>query len=175
MSIKRVFIVMMLAAMMLTGASLTGAQAPAPTAAGEYTGVLENLQGTLLTVSGLTFDVTNVVLDDDVQWAPGVLTEISFTSGAGVLTANFVDDADDGTGTGYLIGTLEAIDGATVTVGGLVFAVTPDSFDDDVTYEVGMLVEVDFAFNGGLLSSDDVEAWGMDDADEADEEANEDE
>ena len=170
MSFKRALIFIMLAATLLTSAVLTNAQ-EALTAAGEYSGTLEALNDSQLTVSGLTFDVSDVTPDDDEVWEPGLLVEVSFTASGGLLSATYVDvvEEDENGAGGYLVGTLEAVSAESVTVGGLTFGVASDGFDEDVIYEVGLTVEIEFGFSEGLFTASSVWVWDAPEEDDASE------
>jgi hypothetical protein len=164
-----------LLALALTGAMLSGAQdvpVGGPTASGEYEGVLEDLSGDMLTVSGLVFDIAGVTLDDDVAWAPGTAASIRFSASGGVLTGLYVDDADgEDVGEGYLVGALEALDETSAVVGGLTFDITAFSAaqadeDNPEVFAIGQVVAIEFVYADGVFAAKEVETWRAPDADD---------
>lgn len=172
---QRILRLVLLVTLALTGATLTGAQdvpTGEPVASGEYEGILEDLSGDMLTVSGLVFNIAGVTLDDELVWAPGTAASIRFSASGGVLTGLYVDDADgEDAGEGYLVGVLEALDETSAVVGGLTFDITAFNAaqadeDNPEVFAVGQVVAIDFVYADGGFAAKDVETWRMPDEDD---------
>lgn len=167
----------------LTAVYVDDADADEFTGVGEIMGDLQAYTPEAAAIGGITFDITGAEIDDDVVFAVGTPTEIRFTFAGGVFSGYKIeaddqaddtdDENDDDLEDAVAYGEIEAIDGATLTVAGVVFDISTAEIDDDGTLEVGLWVRVEFYINEtGTAIATSVEF--DDDSDDATEEEEED-
>ncbi len=125
----------------------TPATPPPPQGAAylELIGIVTAFDATTLTINGQVIDISSA--DIDLQLAVGVLVEVhAWLLADGSIVAYEVDPFDDddlAPGEIELIGIVTALDGNTLTLGGLTIDISTAVIDDDDTpLRVGVLVEI---------------------------------
>lgn len=110
----------------------------------ELVGEVEALSTTTLTINGQVIDISTAELNTTLAVGDVVKIEGTLAADGSIVATevNPVEDTELQPGEVEITGPIEAIDGATITIGGLMIDVATAELSQDLTLEVGLVVKV---------------------------------